>query len=576
MNLLPFGKLPACKPRKFIPQAIDLGDWPQIAPLFDQLEQRAAQCKSAGELERWLLDWSELSAALDEESSGRYIAMTCHTDNPDAEKAYLHFVENVEPQLKPRQFALEKIYVAHPLRTKLPEERFRVFDRDIKSHVELFRPENIPLETEEARLCQQYQKLSGALTVNFRGGEKTLVQMGRYLEEPDRALRQEAWELVTKRRLQEADKFEDVFDKMLKLRAQMAKNAGFENYRDYTFHRLGRFDYTPDDCTRFHDAVEKHVMPVARELQAERRRQLKLEKLRPWDLAVDPLNRPALKPFARVGEMVSRTQKIFDRLDGGLAGGFRQMQDLHLLDLDNRKGKAPGGYQQNLSESRLPFIFMNAVGLQRDVETILHEAGHAFHALAARDEDLYAYRSAPIEFCEVASMSMELLGNEFIEEFYSTADASRARRVHLEGIIGIFPWVATVDAFQDWIYTHPNHTREKRRAAWLGLMDRFGGDTDWSGFENARTHLWHRQLHIFIHPFYYIEYGIAQLGALQVWANSKRDKVKALNDYKKALALGGSCPLPELFAAAGCRFEFSAKTIQPLTKLLQEELKKLN
>ena len=600
MNLLPFGKLPAYKPRTFVPQAIDLGDWPQIAPLFDQLEQRAAGANSAVALEHWLLDWSELSAALDEESSGRYIAMTCHTDSPEAEKAYLHFVENVEPQLKSRQFALEKIYIRRrddfrrgelhepPIsfpknngsRVTRPSEsssegKYWVFDRDIKNHVELFRPENIPLETEEARLCQQYQKLSGSLTVNFRGEEKTLVQMGRYLEEPDRALRQEAWELVTQRRLQEAGKFEDIFDKMLKLRTQIAKNAGFENYRDYTFRRFGRFDYTPDDCARFHDAVEKHVMPVARELQAERRRQLKLEKLRPWDLAVDPLNRPALKPFAQVGEMVSRTQKIFDRLDGGLAGGFRQMQDLRLLDLDNRKGKAPGGYQQNLSESRLPFIFMNAVGLQRDVETILHESGHAFHALAARDEDLYAYRSAPIEFCEVASMSMELLGNEFIGEFYSTADANRARRVHLEGIIGIFPWVATVDAFQDWIYTHPNHTREERKTAWLKLMDRFGGDVDWSGFENARTWLWHRQLHIFIHPFYYIEYGIAQLGALQVWANSKRDKVKALNDYKKALALGGSRPLPELFGAAGCKFQFDAATIKPLIELVQEELKKL-
>ena len=316
-------------------------------------------------------------------------------------------------------------------------------------------------------------------------------------------------------------------------------------------------------------------MPVARELQAQRRAQLKLETLRPWDLAVDPLNRPPLKPFTEVGEMVARTQKIFDRLDGELAGGFRQMDDLKLLDLDNRKGKAPGGYQSTLSESRLPFIFMNAVGLQRDVETILHEAGHAFHALAARDEDLFAYRSAPIEFCEVASMSMELLGNEFIEEFYSDADARRARRVHLEGIVGVFPWIATVDAFQHWIYTHPDHTRDERRKAWLDLMDRFGGDVDWGGYETARANLWHRQLHIFLHPFYYIEYGIAQLGALQVWANSKRDKAKALADYKKSLALGGSRPLPELFAAAGCRFEFSAKTIQPLTELLRKELEKL-
>jgi oligoendopeptidase F len=575
MNLLPFGKLPVHQPRAFVPQTIDLGDWPQIAPLFDQLERRAAGANSAAELEKWLLDWSELNAALDEEASRRYIAMTCHTDSADAEKAYLHFVEHVEPQLKPRQFALEKIYAAHPSRDKLPKARFQVFDRDVKNHVELFRPENVPLETEEAKLCQQYQKLSGALTVNFRGEEKTLVQMARYLEEPDRALRQEAWELVAKRRLQEADKFDDIFERQIKLRQQIAKNAGFENYRDYAFRRLGRFDYTPDDCSKFHDAVAKEVMPVVRELQAQRGKQLKLEKLRPWDLAVDPLNRPPLKPFAQVGEMVSRTQKIFDRLDGGLAGGFRQMDDLKLLDLDNRKGKAPGGYQSTLSESRLPFIFMNAVGLQRDVETILHEAGHAFHALATRDEDLYAYRGAPIEFCEVASMSMELLGNEFIEEFYSAADSKRARRVHLEGIVGVFPWIATVDAFQHWIYTHPDHTRDARRQAWLELMDRFGGGVDWSGFEMVRANLWHRQLHIFLHPFYYIEYGIAQLGALQVWANSKRDKVKALDDYKKSLALGGSRPLPELFQAAGCRFEFSAKTIQPLAKMMREELAKL-
>jgi oligoendopeptidase F len=316
-------------------------------------------------------------------------------------------------------------------------------------------------------------------------------------------------------------------------------------------------------------------MPVVRELQTERRAQLKLGALRPWDLAVDPLNRPPLKPFVRVDDMVSRTQKIFDRLDGELAGGFRQMQDLRLLDLDNRKGKAPGGYQDTLNEARLPFIFMNAVGLQRDVETILHEAGHAFHALATRDEDLRAYRHAPIEFCEVASMSMELLGNEFIEEFYAEDDANRARRVHLEGVVGVFPWIATVDAFQHWIYTHPNHTREKRRQAWLDLMDRFGGEVDWSGHEAARANLWHRQLHIFLHPFYYIEYGIAQLGALQVWANSRRDKAKALNDYKKSLALGGSRPLPELFSAAGCHFEFSEKTIKPLAKMLREELKML-
>jgi len=579
MNLLPFDALPAHKPRRFVPEQIDLGDWTQIAPLFDKLESRAAECKTNAELEQWLLDWSELSAALDEESSKRYIAMTCHTDNAEAEKAYLHFVEKIEPQLKPRQFALEKIYVNR--RAGLREShsssngRYFVFDRDVKNHIELFRPENVPLETEEAKLSQQYQKLSGSLTVVFRGQERTLVQMGRYLEEPDRALRKEAWELVANRRLQESDKFEEIFDKQLKLRQQIAKNAGFDNYRDYAFRRLGRFDYTAEDCAKFHEAVEEEIMPAVRELQADRRNKLQVEKLRPWDLAVDPLNRPPLKPFEQVDQMVSRTQNIFNHLDRDLAGGFQRMQNLRLLDLANRKGKAPGGYQSTLAESRVPFIFMNAVGLQRDVETILHEAGHAFHALAAQDEDLYAYRSAPIEFCEVASMSMELLGNQFLEEFYSAPDANRARRTHLEGIIGIFPWIATVDAFQHWIYTNPGHTRAARAVAWLELMDRFGGDVDWSGYDKSRAYLWHRQLHIFIHPFYYIEYGIAQLGALQVWANSKRDKAQALNDYKTSLALGGSQPLPELFKAAGSPFDFSAKTIKPLVELTRGELAKL-
>ena len=572
MNLLPFDDLPAYRPRAFVPEKIDLGDWSQIAPLFDALEARAPRCRTAAELERWLLDAGELAAALDEESSRRYIAMTCHTDNEQAEKAHLHFLEQIDPQLKPRQFKLARIFLAHPQRSNLPPERYFVFDRSAQWQVELFRPENVPLETEEAKLSQQYQKLSGALTVSFQGQEQTLVRMGRYLEEPDRAVRQEAWELTARRRLLEAENFEVIFEQLLKLREQIARNAGFTDYLQYAFRARGRFDYTPEDCLNFHQAIEAEVMPAVRRLQSERRAQLGLPALRPWDLGVDPLNKPALRPFDKSETLVAATQEIFNQLDGPLAADFEKMRALRLLDLDNRKSKAPGGYQSTLAESRLPFIFMNAVGLQRDVETILHEAGHAFHALATRPEDLYAYRSAPIEFCEVASMSMELLGNEFLEKFYSPADASRARRDHLEGIVKIFPWIATVDAFQHWIYSHPGHTRAERQKAWLDLMDRFGGDVDWSGYEEARKNLWHRQLHIFIHPFYYVEYGIAQLGALQVWARSKKDKAQALADYHRALALGGSRPLPELFQAAGCRFDFSRQTVHPLIQLVRDEL----
>lgn len=576
MDLLPFQCLPVYRPRRFVPKRVDLGVWEQIAPLFDQLEERLSTTQEAAALESWLLDWSELSAALDEEAAKRYIAMTCHTDNAEAEAAYLRFVEGIEPQLKPRQFRLTQLYVNHPARSSLPPDRYKVFDRDTQLHVELFRPENVPLETEEAKLSQQYQKISGSLTVHFRGEEKTVVQMGRYLEETERALRKESWELVAKRRLQEAEKFEDIFDRLIEIRQQIAKNSGFSNYRDYAFRKMGRFDYTPADCESFHLAVESEVMPAVRELQKQRRAQLRLDTLRPWDLSVDPMNRGPLRPFEQVDQMVTRTQRIFEELDPELAAGFRKMQELRLLDLGNRKGKAPGGYQSALPEARAPFIFMNAIGIQRDVETILHEAGHAFHSLATREEDLYAYRGAPIEFCEVASMSMELLGNDFLEQFYPKPEANRARKTHLEGILNILPWIATVDAFQHWVYTNPGHSRAQRKSAWLGLMDRFGGDVDWSGYEQSRALLWQRQLHIFIHAFYYIEYGIAQLGALQVWSNSRRDKRQAVLDYKSALRLGGSRPLPELFNAAGCKFEFSRATVAPLVQLLRRELAAAN
>jgi oligoendopeptidase F len=576
MSLLPFGKLPAYAPRQFVPANLEFGDWQQIAPLFDQLDERAPQAATVAELEKWVLHWGELAAALDEEGSRRYIAMTCHTEDQEAERSYLQFIEEIEPQLKPRQFRLSQLFLEHPLRRQLPAQRYEVFERTLRVQVELFRDENVPLETDEARVGQQYQKLSGSLTVQFRGEEKTVVQMGRYLEEPDRPLRQEAWEAVANRRLQEAEKFENHFEQLLQLREQIARNTGFPNYLEHAFRARERFDYTPEDCRRFHEAIEQEIMPVLRELQARRGELLKVGRLRPWDLSVDPLNRPPLRPFERAEELVAGTQRIFDQLDDQLGRGFQVMQEYRLLDLDNRKGKAPGGYQATLAEARLPFIFMNSVGLQRDLETMLHEAGHAFHALATRPEDIYHYRHAPIEFCEVASMSMELLGNEYLEEFYPADDANRARRTHLEGIVSIFPWIATVDAFQHWIYSHPGHRRADRTAAWLQLMDRFGGDVDWSGYEAARANLWHRQLHIFLHPFYYVEYGIAQLGALQVWANSRGDKAKALRDYHLALALGGSRPLPELFQTAGCRFDFSAETVKPLVALVRSELARLN
>lgn len=575
MSLLPFGELPAHTPRRFLPLSLDLGNWEALKPWVDRLEERGRAAGTVAELEAWLVDAGEFGAALDEERARRYIAMTCHTDDPSAEKSYLQFVEEVDPQLKPRFFALAQLYLGHPMRASLPEGRYEVLDRNKVLEVELFRDENVPLETEEAKLSQQYQKLSGSLTVSFRGEERTVAQMGRYQEETDRGLREEAWRAVGARWMRDADEFERIFDGLRDLRGRIASNAGFPDYRAYAFRARGRFDYGPDDCLRFHDAIESEVMPVYRALQRERRGKLGLERLRPWDTSVDPEGRAPLRPFQDTGRLEDGTHRIFERMDGRLASAFGLMREKRLLDLANRKGKAPGGYQYTLSEARLPFIFMNAVGQQRDLETLLHEAGHAFHALASRDEPLHAYRDAPIEFCEVASMAMELLAAEGLDEFYGPEEARRARRTHLEGIVGVFPWIATVDAFQHWIYTHPGHTVAERRVAWLGLMDRFGGDVDWSGFEDVRATRWHRQLHIFIHPFYYVEYGIAQLGALQVWANARKDAKRALDQYLEGLALGGSRPLPELFERAGCRFDFSRETLKPLLELVRRELEAL-
>jgi oligoendopeptidase F len=558
-------------PRLFLPETIDLTDTTQLAPVFDQLTTKLDAAKSVADLEAWLRDHSEVTAALAESSSLTYIHMTCQTDNEAKEKAYLHIVEVVDPWLKPRQFALMQKLVASPLFAKLPP-LYEVFRRSVETQVKIYREENVARETAVAKLTQQYQKVSGGMTVHFDGQEQTLTRMSRIQEEPDRPRREAAWKTVTERRLQDADKIEELFDQMLVLRNEIAHAAGFSDFRAYTFANYERFDYTPEDCLRFHDAVEHHIVPLARALQEERHKKLGVDKLRPWDLAVDPDHNPPLHPFTESPELLEKCHQIFTKLDPRLGEYYHVLRAQELVDLDNRKGKAPGGYQSTLSEARVPFIFMNAVGAHRDVEIMLHEAGHAFHALASREMPLHAYRSAPIEFCEVASMGMELLAAPHLRAFYNDADAKRAQRDHLEGIIKFFPWMATVDAFQHWIYTHPGHTREERTKFWLSLMDRFGGTEDWSGFEKARANVWHRQLHIFEIPFYYVEYGIAQLGALQLWQASRRDLHATLDHYLKGLSLGGSRPLPELFETSGLKFDFTDQTIAPLMRNVKDAL----
>ena len=561
--------------RHFVPETIDLSDFAQIEPLYARLQDRVLQ--STGDLERWLLDFSELTAAVEEYGSRRYIDKSCHTDDASIEQQFMQFVEEVEPKIKPLAFALQQKFLSSPAVSLLDEKRYGILIKQWRTEVELFRPENVQLETQITKLNNDYDKLCGAMMVEFDGKERTMQQMARYAEQTDRGLRQRAWEVSAARRLKDRDAIDDIFDQLMSVRSKIAENAGMDSYRSYIWKAYKRFDYTPEQCLQFSDAIAKTCVPLVKKLDAERQEDLALGSLRPWDLTVDPKNRSPLEPFKEneTGEFVDKTKAIFQRLSPDLAEEFESLRAHSNLDLESRKGKQPGGYQSTLQESRQPFIFMNAAGLQRDVETLLHEGGHAFHALAAKDEPLVFLRSAPIEFCEVASMSMELMGSEHFDVFYTDAEAVRARRTMIEGIIRFFPWMATIDSFQHWLYEHPTHTRSERTAEWMRLMDRFGGNADWAGLESIRECRWQQQLHLFHVPFYYVEYGIAQLGALQLWLKAKEDPRRALANYRAGLKLGGTRPLPDLFAATGIRFDFSERTLGPLMAALAEELTSL-
>ncbi|MEZ6191753.1 MAG: M3 family oligoendopeptidase [Phycisphaerales bacterium] len=564
--------------RRFVPTDLDPSDWVQLEPIYKSLLDRPTD--SLEQLKQWLADFSELSAAVYEYGSRKNIDSACHTDDPEIEKAFLHYIENIAPKIQPIYFELQKKLLASPAHTGLDAKRFGVMIRDWRASVELFRPENVPLQTEIAKLNNEYDKAIGAMTVEFDGKTLTLQQLSRYLEEPNRETREKAWRLSSDRRLEERARFDEIFDKMLVLRKQIADNAGMPDYRAYMWKAKDRFDYTPEHCHQFADAIEKVCLPVIDKMDAQRKASLGLDTLRPWDLGVDVKGRAPLNPFDRdtPQELVDKSAEVFRRVDPGLGKDFSTLKMGRNLDLESRKGKRAGGFQASLQESREPFIFMNAAGLDNDVRIMLHEAGHAFHFMwAAAEEPLVFMRHTTEEFCEVASMSMELIGADHYDVFYpDAADRARAWRSLLEGIITILPWIATIDQFQHWIYTNPGHMVGQRTTAWLGILDRFQrANVDWSGLDDARAAMWQKQLHLYHVPFYYIEYGIAQLGALQLWLAYRNDPVKALASYRSALRLGGKRPLPELFETAGLKFDFSRATLEPLMAAIGEELDRL-
>jgi oligoendopeptidase F len=549
--------------------------WSDYQPYFDAL---MATDLTGDNVVQWLTNWSRIGELAQEAYSRKYVAVTCDTTDESLTAALNDFLENVLPPLMIASQALKEKLLA----TGLEPEGYEVPLRNMRVEAEIFREENVPLITEEEKLGQEYDRIVGAQTVEWNGEERTLTAMIPERMHLDRAVREKAWRAVIDRGLQDRAALNDLWTRFLTLRLKIAENAGMD-YRSYMWKNRKRFDYTPEDCLNFHKAIEETVVPAAARIYERRRAQLGVESLRPWDsdhqIHVDPLNRPALKPF-NDGDALSRaTSELFHKVDPALGNYYDIMMEENLLDLDNRKGKAPGGYCTDYPYSGRPFIFMNAVGLHDDVQTLLHEGGHAFHAFAVHEFlPTHLHEQPPIEFCEVASMSMELLAAPYFSKaqggVYSEADAARARIDHLEGMITFWPYMATVDAFQHWVYTHPQEALNPDNCdqAWAREWDRFMVGIDYSGLEDARVTGWHRKLHIFQIPFYYVEYGIAQLGAAQVWANSLTDQAGAVASYRSALALGATRPLPELFSTAGAKLALDSETLGAAVSLIEKQI----
>ncbi|MCH7870688.1 MAG: M3 family oligoendopeptidase [Planctomycetes bacterium] len=559
-------------PRGYVAAEAKFDEWETAERYYRELAER--EVGALDELERWLCDWSELDACFDEEGVAREIAMTRHTDDPQCERRHVDFVENIKPKRAPWHDRLRKKFAAHAEEYELPPLRYEVLERDCRNAIEIFRHANVPLLTEDELLRQRYQKITAAMTCDFDGQERTIQQTMRYLEEPDRRQREQAWRAAAERYGQDRDALNELYDQMVGVRHRIGRNADCGDYRGYAFKAKERFDYTPEDCLAYHDAIEKVVVPAVQRLAEERKKKLAIDTLRPWDLDVDVDHRPPLTPFETDRELAEGCGRIFTRIDPDFGRIFDTLVEREMLDLGSRKGKAPGGYQEMYWEQRMPFIFMNAVGAEDDVTTLLHEGGHAFHSWACRNEPLLPYRRCPLEFAEVASMSMELLAHPHLEEFFGD-QAGRARKRHLLDILHFLPWMARVDAFQHYVYANVEHDTDRRLDEWQALRQRFAPHQDWSGLEEHERNSWHRKLHFFQVPFYYIEYGIAQLGALQVWLNAKKDPQTAIAKYRAALTLGGSRPLPELFETAGCKFDFSEATLRPLIEAVMEEVERL-
>ena len=557
--------------RNYLSEDLIVNTWEDVASYYDELQHRAIEDKDG--LLKWMADRSETDAVVDEEYRWRYIRQTCDTEDEAQAKVYENFIAHIMPKWMTVTNELNKKLAASPFINELDQERFFVYLRNLQSQLKLFREENIPLSQQIQLLSQEYGSIIGAMTIEHEGNEYTLPQAGVFLQNQDRTLRKTIYEKISSRRFQDREKLNDLFSQLLKIRHQIAQNAGFSTFRDYMFAEMGRFDYDVKACEQFHEAIKSEVIPLVQKIHQKRKQQLNVENLYPYDLEVDAENLPALKPFTTQEELIEKSVKCLDEVDSFFAECISIMNNMNYLDLNSRKGKAPGGYNMTLPEIGVPFIFMNAAGTHRDLETMVHEAGHAVHSFLMRTLPYNFDQEISSEMAELASMSMELMTFDGLDAFYSEADKKRAIETHLEGIITMLPWIALIDKFQHWIYTNPNHTNEERENKWEELHKELSSDViDYSPYADFRKTMWHKQLHIFEVPFYYIEYGIAQLGAIAVWRNYKKNKQKAVEDYKNALKLGYTKSIPEMYKAAGIEFNFTATYVKELMEFLNKEI----
>ncbi|OIR10196.1 MAG: M3 family oligoendopeptidase [Marine Group III euryarchaeote CG-Epi6] len=551
--------------------------WDQYVPFFDHLETFDL---NPANISNWMKYWSDLSELVGEVGTSVYVSTTVDTTDEEAKERYHKFLEDISENVSSRNQKLKIKF----LDSGLSPDDFEIPLRGIKSEVNLFSKDNLPLLTSDAKLSKEYDAIIGSQTVKWEDEEITLTQLSPIMLETNRDRREKAWKLASTRRLQDRNSINKIWKKVLRIRMSIADNSGYDDYRAWRWEYLKRFDYTPEDCLTFHESIEKVIVPLANKLLEKRKVALGLDKLKPWDLSVDIFGRDALVPFENADELEDKCHNIFNSVDLELGKHFAIMREKELLDLGNRKGKAPGGYCTEYPFQRLPFIFMNAVGTHSDVQTMIHEGGHAFHVFESADLPYSSQRDVGMEFAEVASMAMELLASPFLAEkdggFYSDEDSARARIEHLEKVIMFWPYMAVVDAFQHWAYTNPDEALKSDNcdAEWTALWERFqmSEHIDYSGCEDIIATGWHNKLHIYHVPFYYVEYGMAQLGAIQIWGKSLKDAKKAIGDYRAALSLGGNATLPQLYEAAGARFSFDDKTLEYAANLIEEQIKDLS